>query len=199
MYGLSIGDKSEDLGWTLAYFSGSKIFPQRISCKRFVGAQRNLAALGVWPIEIYSPNFVNFGPGVPWYHASVLYWCACKVFFFDNFPMFTDSFSVLSPLPCPRIRCKLSVQVWGTPTNFNGFCVLAALLHGTLVVGVSQAAALNRGRHLYSAGRPSRWALAHISSFICLCRPILCVWYREFGLSVSSNSETNWLSAKTRP
>ena len=26
-------------------------------------------------------------------------------------------------------------------------------------------AALNRGRHLYSAGRPSRWALAHISSF----------------------------------
>ena len=26
-------------------------------------------------------------------------------------------------------------------------------------------AALNRGRHLYSAGRPSRWALARISSF----------------------------------
>jgi len=25
-------------------------------------------------------------------------------------------------------------------------------------------AALNRGRHLYSAGGPSRWALAHISS-----------------------------------
>jgi len=23
--------------------------------------------------------------------------------------------------------------VWGTPGNFNGFCVLAALLHGTLV------------------------------------------------------------------
>jgi len=29
-------------------------------------------------------------------------------------------------------------RVWGTPTNFNGFRVLAALLHGTLVVGVSQ-------------------------------------------------------------
>ena len=25
--------------------------------------------------------------------------------------------------------------VWGTPGNFNGFRVLAALLHGTLVVG----------------------------------------------------------------
>ena len=54
--------------------------------------------------------------------------------------------------------------VWGTPGNFNGFGVLAALLHGNLVVGVSQTAALNRGRHLYSAGRPSRWAFAHISS-----------------------------------
>jgi len=29
--------------------------------------------------------------------------------------------------------------VWGTPANFNGFRVLAALLHSTLVVGVSQA------------------------------------------------------------
>jgi len=29
-------------------------------------------------------------------------------------------------------------------------------------------AALNRGRHLYSAGRPSRWALAHISSWLLL-------------------------------
>ena len=52
--------------------------------------------------------------------------------------------------------------IWGTPANFNGFRVLTALLHGTRVVGVSQFAALNRGRHLHSAGRPSRWALAHI-------------------------------------
>ena len=33
-------------------------------------------------------------------------------------------------------------------------------------MGVSQTAAFNRGRHLYSAGWPSGWALAHISSFI---------------------------------
>ena len=30
-------------------------------------------------------------------------------------------------------------------------------------------AALNRGRHLYSAGRSSRWALAHISSLGLIC------------------------------
>jgi len=28
--------------------------------------------------------------------------------------------------------------VWGTPANLNGFRVLAALMHGTLVVGVSE-------------------------------------------------------------
>jgi len=34
-------------------------------------------------------------------------------------------------------------------------------------------AALNRGRHLCSAGRPSRWALAHISSSFFLSSPNL--------------------------
>ena len=62
------------------------------------------------------------------------------------------------------LAAEIVSLVWCTPGNFNGFRVLGALLHGTLVVGVSQTAALNRGRHLYSAGRPSRWALAHISS-----------------------------------
>ena len=60
------------------------------------------------------------------------------------------------------LAAEIASLVWGTPGNFNGFRVLAALPHGTLVVGVSQTAALNRGRHLYSAGQPSRWALAHI-------------------------------------
>ena len=63
------------------------------------------------------------------------------------------------------LAAEIISLVWDTPGNFNGFRVLAALLHGSLVVGVSETAALNRGRHLYSAGRPSRWALAHISSF----------------------------------
>jgi len=62
------------------------------------------------------------------------------------------------------LAAEIVSLVWGTPANFNKFRVLAALLHGTLVVGVSQTAEFNRGRHLYSAGRPSRWAFAHISS-----------------------------------
>ena len=60
------------------------------------------------------------------------------------------------------LAAEIVSLVWGTPENFNGFLVLAALLHVTLVLGVSQTAAFNTGRHLYSAGRPSLWALAHV-------------------------------------
>ena len=45
------------------------------------------------------------------------------------------------------LAAEIVSLVWGTPGNFNGFRVLVALLHGTLVVGASQTAALNRGRH----------------------------------------------------
>jgi len=36
------------------------------------------------------------------------------------------------------LMAEICWRVWGTPANFNSFHVLAALLHGTLVVGVSQ-------------------------------------------------------------
>ena len=36
------------------------------------------------------------------------------------------------------LAAEIGSLVLGTPANFNGFRVLAALLHGTLVVGVSQ-------------------------------------------------------------
>jgi len=66
---------------------------------------------------------------------------------------------------CP-LTAEIGSGVWGTPANFNGFRVLAALLHGSQVVSVSQTAASNRGRHLCSAGRPSCWALAVDTSLV---------------------------------
>jgi len=36
------------------------------------------------------------------------------------------------------LTAEICWRVCGTPANFNGFRILAALLHGTLVVGVSQ-------------------------------------------------------------
>jgi len=92
--------------------------------------------------------------------------------------------------------------VWGTPANFNGFRVLAALLYGTLIVGVSQTAVLNRGRHLCSTGRPSRLALAHILvvieitsnvAFLTNRLPFLfriCI-YNQVLLAVSTQQKTH--------
>jgi len=37
-----------------------------------------------------------------------------------------------------QLAAEIGSGGWGTPASFNGFRVLAALLHGTLVVGVSQ-------------------------------------------------------------
>jgi len=36
------------------------------------------------------------------------------------------------------VTAEIDPVVWGTPANFNGFRVLAALLHGTPEAGVSQ-------------------------------------------------------------
>jgi len=36
------------------------------------------------------------------------------------------------------LAAEIGAVVWGTPANFNGFRVLAALLHGIQVVGVGQ-------------------------------------------------------------
>jgi len=37
-----------------------------------------------------------------------------------------------------QLAAEIRWRVWGTPANFNWFRSLAVLLHGTLVVGVSQ-------------------------------------------------------------
>ena len=66
----------------------------------------------------------------------------------------------------------------GHPGNFNGFRVLAALLHGTIVVGVSQTAAFNRGRHLYSAGghHVGHWPTFLVCG-LCTCDFALRMYY----------------------
>jgi len=47
------------------------------------------------------------------------------------------------------LTAEIVSLVWGTPVNFNGFRVLAALLHYTLVVGVSQTGVQQRAPHIF--------------------------------------------------
>jgi len=74
------------------------------------------------------------------------------------------------------LAAEIGLPVWGTPANFNGLRVLAALLHGSQVEREPNFAELNRVRRLCSAGRPSRWALAHISSFFFFPRLFLTAY-----------------------
>ena len=60
------------------------------------------------------------------------------------------------------LAAEIGLPVWGTPGNFNGFRVMDSERQPNLGGGVEQM------RHLYSAGRPSRWALTHILVVICL-------------------------------
>ena len=89
------------------------------------------------------------------------------------------------------LTAEICWRVWGTPANFYGFRVLAALLHGTSSGRSGRQpkfATLDIGRHLYLTGRPSRWTLAHILviyafiyvfsyAFICV---FVCVFMCEF-------------------
>jgi len=89
-----------------------------------------------------------------WHHRTTLSGCI----FATKAPIDIRKKNLLSSntsSTCPHnmtnfgvLTAEICWRVWGTPANFNGFRVLAALLHGTLIVGVSQTAALNRGRHL---------------------------------------------------
>ena len=63
----------------------------------------------------------------------------------------------------------------GHPCKFQRVLLLGSLTVWHSSIGRQpNFAALNRGRHLYSAGRPSRWALAHISSFHLHCTLYCC-------------------------
>jgi len=54
-----------------------------------------------------------------------------------------------------QVQDSLCIQVFHS-------AVLAVLLHGTGAVGISQTLRHSADIHLYSAGRPSREASAHI-------------------------------------
>ena len=63
------------------------------------------------------------------------------------------------------LKAEICWRVWGTPANFSWFRVLVALLHSTLVVGVSQtlqrwtedATYIRQGGHYIGIGPHSSW------------------------------------------
>jgi len=75
----------------------------------------------------------------------------------------------MSEMCCTRLTentGRKKSSLWHHRTSLSG-CIFTA--EACQLEGVSQTAALNRGHHLNLAGRPSRWALAHILVMVALC------------------------------
>jgi len=71
------------------------------------------------------------------------------------------------------LTAEICWRVWGTAPNFNGFRVLAALMHGTLVVGVSQTL-----RHWTEGAtyiRQSGHHVGHWPTFLVLPMFLCCI------------------------
>jgi len=90
---------------------------------------------------------------------------------------------------CPLATEILSL-VWGTPANFNGFASWQRYCTASSSGRQPKFAALSRGHHLCSAGRPSRWALAHIvvlSLLFTSSNAQVARWDRFCRMSFSAN------------
>jgi len=69
------------------------------------------------------------------------------------------------------LAAEIDPVVWGTPANSTGFASWQSYCTASSSGRQPKFAALNIGRYLCSAGRPSRWALAHIlvNTYCCVC------------------------------
>jgi len=65
------------------------------------------------------------------------------------------------------LAAEIVSLVWGAPANFNGFGVLAALLHGTPVVDVSQT--LRRWTEGATCIRQGGYHVGHWPTFLVFC------------------------------
>ena len=66
------------------------------------------------------------------------------------------------------LAAEIVSLVWGTVANFNGVSRLGSVTARHTSSGRQPIfAALTRGCHLCSAGRPSRWALVHFLVVVC--------------------------------
>jgi len=76
-------------------------------------------------------------------------------------------------------KSRQKIAIWAPSHNFVGLYLLVTAWGSARQPNF---AALNRGRRLYLAGRPSRWALAPISSWSCFYwHDVLCVNQRTLS------------------
>jgi len=80
------------------------------------------------------------------------------------------------------LAAEICWRVWGTTANFNGFRVLAALLHGSLVVGVSQT--LRRWTESATCIRQGGHLVEHWPTFLVLQSNCAYSWRIYFRVDI---------------
>jgi len=84
------------------------------------------------------------------------------------------------------LAAEICWRVWGTPANFKGFRVLVALLHATLVVGVSQT--LRRWTEVATYIRQGGHHVGHWLTFLVLAFCCLSWMFSALALPTVRNS-----------
>ena len=104
------------------------------------------------PSMIWAPshNFVRLSSQLR--HVYTIGWKRVKHNISPTCPYNNVNFGLLA--------AEIVSLIWGTSANFSRLGSVTARHSSTR--RQRNFAALNRGRHLYLAGRPSRWTLAHI-------------------------------------
>jgi len=102
-----------------------------------------------------------------WHHRTTLSGCifAAEACVNNRNLLNTDTSSTCPHNMVRLLTAEICCRVWGTPANFNGFHILAALLRGTLVVGVSQTLRrwtegttyIRQGDHHVGPWSPCKW------------------------------------------
>jgi len=74
-------------------------------------------------------------------------------------------------------------RVWGIPANFNRFRVLAALPHGTLVVGVSQTLRrwIEGATYIWQGGHHVRHSSIYLFSSSSTITIMTSIWHAKLG------------------
>jgi len=90
----------------------------------------------------------------------------------------------------PVLAAEIGLPVWGTPANFNGFRVLAALLHSSKVVSVSQT--LRRWTEGAAYVRQGDHHVGHWPTFLVLCFHSRCRTCKNI-LAQLWSARTRWI------
>jgi len=109
-----------------------------------------------------------------------MYWQSEKNFLSSNI----SSTCPDNMVNCGLLAAEIDPVVWGTPTNFYGFRVLAALLHGSQELGVSQT--LRRWTEGATYIRQGGHHVGHWPTFLVV---VYCIIHYNVKISIHERND----------